>query len=282
VPLLALDCEWVSPLVPSSDADAGGGDRSSSSEDSGAVAVLTIGFWSAQRRHHVWLVDLPALTSAVRGDPPAQAALNAAFEDLLCSPGLAPGKAPPKPGGGGGAAPVGPPAGVRVCALVYGGNQDFGNIAGAHAFLTAFRHTRLLDALPPSSPLEPLLLARGEEGEAAPPMDPPTTGSGSSIAYIDLMRFAQQRQVSPPASSHVPPQLSQPPRETPLAEAAALVDEDAAAAPLGGSLAPAAAVGESKQTKRDEQDHYATLLSVPLQFAAPHLQGTLRSSAGNW
>jgi hypothetical protein len=130
-----------------------------------------------------------------------------------------------------------------VCALVYGGNQDFGNIAGAHAYLTAFRHTRLLDALPPSSPLEALLLARGEEGEAAPPMDPPTTGSGSSIAYIDLMRFAQQRQVSPPASSHVPPQLSQPPRETPLAEAAALVDEDAAAAPLGGSLAPAAAVG---------------------------------------
>ena len=299
-PLLAVDCEWVSPLAPgvappaagaTTDASDGGA-GSAEGKGADAVAVLTVG-WLAAQRHHVWLVDLPALAAATRGDPLAQAALNTAFADLFCSPGLAPGKAAAAttaqsealapPGAGGGAsgaaaagvgsptaagaagAPVattaaaGSPAGAaRAVALVFGGSQDFSTIAGAHPYLTAFGRRRQLDELPQYPAAEgPGVEAGASSGDAGvPPSPPSTTTAAGPIAFIDLMRYAHRRQVpAPQPAAALPPAPPLLPQAAIVAEGGGVGDAASvvAAGPAALAVASAASGGGGGGGQSDQQ-----------------------------
>ena len=215
--LIGIDCEWVSPMLPT---------------DDGQVAVLTVAHGDS-----VWLVDLPSLhteaetghvpchdgsgdqrhtasTSSVLGctaaafesiahegstatvPAPAAAsddsqadrrrALNETFAQLFCSPGLPPSKAPIALDGGGSPPPL------RCVVLVYGGVTDFSMIAGSYPYLTAFRHTTTLSGIPVPSSFPSSSAATQPAGGTVQQNLATSPSCCSSIAYLDLMTLSRR------------------------------------------------------------------------------------------
>lgn len=175
-PVLGIDCEWVSPLLPTDDE---------------GVAVLTVACG-----HNVWLVDLPAL-AAEAASAADQAALNEAFHALFVTPGLTPGKASE------GTDAAAATTHLRALVLVYGGATDFKKVASTYPWLTAFAHTTALRDVPVG-----VAMHAGASGKGAAVPAVPSPLAAGSIAFVDLMTLARTRQL-PKLPSQLAP-LEQP------------------------------------------------------------------------